>query len=49
LDAETKTYLEFNGRRDVLVREDGAYVTAEPAYDAGRRLGEGLVAMMPDS
>jgi hypothetical protein len=49
LDAETKTYLEFNGRRDVLVWEDGTYMTAEPAYDAGWQLGEGLVAMMPNS
>jgi hypothetical protein len=40
LDAETKTYLGFNGRRDVLVRKDGMYATAEPAYDAGQQLGE---------
>ena len=34
------THLAFNGRRDVLVRKDGAGASAEPAYDAQWWLGE---------
>ena len=34
------THFGLNGRRDVLVRKDGAHAAPEPAYDAQWWFGE---------
>lgn len=34
------THFRLNGRRDVLIRKDGAHAAAKPAYDAQWWFGE---------